>query len=122
MLDEAVSQEGILAKLEGKLDAPAVMRTLRARLNLFGRPLPETPVGEIFLLMAPSQESFEFRQNLAIPDRNIIEFPDIERILLFYIQHFQVKPVFIPDDASTPLLTGASVVAALPPGTAQSGT
>ena len=77
-------------------DARAVMRRLQARTSLFGRSIPAGQRGELYLLLAPSVESRLFRQSLNIPSRLIIDFPDVERLLLLYVQHYVSEPLFIP--------------------------
>jgi BACON domain-containing protein len=100
-LDQALDRKGILSKLiESNQDPKAVMRRLFAHTMLFGRSHNES--GEGFLLLSPSPESGDFRQNLNIPSRLIIDFPDPERLLLFYIQRYVREALFVPEPEPTP--------------------
>ncbi len=97
-LDEALVQDGVLPKLlDDGYDPRAVMRHLQARTSLFGRTKQNSLPGDIFLLLAPSVQSRMFRQNLNIPSRLIIDFPDVERLLLLYIQRFTAEALFVLD-------------------------
>jgi len=97
-LDETLVQDGVLPKLlDDGYDSRAVMRRLQARTSLFGRSMLVGQPGEVYLLLAPSIQSRLFRQNLNIPSRFIIDFPDTERLLLLYIQRFVAEALFIPD-------------------------
>lgn len=101
-LDQALDRKGILSKLlENNQDPKAVMRRLYAHTMLFGRS-EDDENGEGFLLLSPSPESSDFRQNLNIPSRLIIDFPDPERLLLFYIQHYVREALFVPEPEPTP--------------------
>ena len=97
-LEKILTQSGVLAKLmeDDAYDARAVMRRLQTRTSLFGRSIPAGQRGELYLLLAPSVESRLFRQSLNIPSRLIIDFPDVERLLLLYIQHYVSESLFIP--------------------------
>ncbi len=97
-LEKILTQSGVLAKLmeDDAYDARAVMRRLQTRTSLFGRSIPAGQRGELYLLLAPSVESRLFRQSLNIPSRLIIDFPDVERLLLLYVQHYVSEPLFIP--------------------------
>jgi hypothetical protein len=98
-LDKALTRSGVLAKLmeSDEYDARAIMRRLQVRTVLFGRSISYGQVGEIRLILSPSAQSRAFRQSLSIPSRFIIDFPDIERLLLFYIQRYKADPLFVPD-------------------------
>ncbi|MFL5655648.1 MAG: hypothetical protein ACJ8CB_15905 [Ktedonobacteraceae bacterium] len=97
-LEKILTQSGVLAKLmeDDAYDARAVMRRLQTRTSLFGRSIPAGQRGELYLLLAPSVESRLFRQSLNIPSRLIIDFPDVERLLLLYVQHYVSESLFIP--------------------------
>ena len=98
-LDKALMSTGVLAKLmEGDdYDARAVMRRLQVHTALFGRSISGGQTGELRLILSPSAQSRTFRQSLNIPSRLIIDFPDIERLLLLYIQRYNAEPLFVPD-------------------------
>ncbi len=104
-LDQALDRKGILSKLiEHNQDPKAVMRRLYAHTMLFGRSENDEndENGEGFLLLSPSPESSDFRQNLNIPSRLIVDFPDPERLLLFYIQRYVREALFVPEPEPTP--------------------
>jgi len=101
-LDQALERKGILSKLiESNQDPKAVMRRLYAHTMLFGRSDADKN-GEGFLLLSPSPESSDFRQNLNIPSRLIVDFPDPERLLLFYIQRYVREALFVPEPEPIP--------------------
>lgn len=96
-LNNALVQDGVLPKLlSDGYDPRAVMRRLYVRTSLFGRPIQAGQPGEAYLLLSPSPQSRTFRQQLNIPPRLIIDFPDTERLLLLYIQQYIAKPLFVP--------------------------
>jgi len=101
-LDQALMQGGVLAQLarlhQRDYDPRAIMRHLLARTSIFGRSPRKNRLVNVYLLLAPSQQSHDFRQglkNLRLP--GIIEFPDIERILLIGVQHYIAEPMQLPD-------------------------
>ncbi len=100
-LEQTLTRSGILAKLmeDDEYDARAVMRRLQSRTALFGRSVPTGQAGELYLLLSPSVQSRMFRQGLNIPSRLITDFPDVERLVLLYIQRYVAEPLFIPDPA-----------------------
>jgi hypothetical protein len=103
-VDEALMQDGVLAQLMRLLnkdyDPRAVMRQLLARTSLFGRGIGANRYGELYLLLAPSTQSYEFRQGLkALKLPRIIDFPDVERMLLLGVQHYVADPLFLPERA-----------------------
>jgi hypothetical protein len=100
-LRQTLDRKGILAKLaENNQDAKAVMRRLINHTMLFGR--TENEGGDGFLLLAPSPESSDFRQALSIPSRLITDFPDPERLLLFYVQRYVREALFVAEPEPTP--------------------
>ncbi|MEO8972483.1 MAG: hypothetical protein ABI406_12880, partial [Ktedonobacteraceae bacterium] len=105
-VDEALMQDGVLAQLMRLLgrdyDPRAVMRRLLAHTSLFGRSIGANRYGELYLLLAPSTQSYEFRQGLkALKLPRIIDFPDVERMLLLGVQHYIADPLFLPERAAT---------------------
>ncbi len=98
-LEQTLTRSGVLAKLmeDDEYDARAVMRRLQSRTALFGRSVPNGQAGELYLLLSPSVQSRMFRQGLNIPSRLITDFPDVERLVLLYIQRYVTEPLFIPD-------------------------
>ncbi len=103
-LDKTLIRSGILAKLmeSDEYDARAVMRRLQVRTALFGRSIPTGQAGEIRLILSPSAQSRAFRQSLSIPSRLIIDFPDVERLLLLYVQRYKAEPLFVPESELEP--------------------
>lgn len=104
-IDEALTQDGVLAQLMRLLgrdyDPRAVMRRLLARTSLFGRSIDANRYGELYLLLAPSTQSYEFRQGLkSLKLPRIIDFPDVERMLLLGVQHYVAPPLFLPERAN----------------------
>jgi hypothetical protein len=97
-LPNILARSGVLAKLmeSEEYDARAVMRRLQARTALFGRSASSDHPGEFRLILSPSAHSRTFRQSLGIPSRLIIDFPDIERLLLLYIQRYESDALFVP--------------------------
>lgn len=103
-VDQALTQDGVLAQLMRLLnkdyDPRAVMRQLLARTSLFGRGIGANRYGELYLLLAPSTQSYEFRQGLkALKLPRIIDFPDVERMLLLGVQHYVAEWMFLPERA-----------------------
>ena len=66
------------------------------RTSLFGRNTQPGQLGALYLLIPPSSQTHQFSQDLNLPKRHIIDFPDVERLLLLYIQHYVSEPLFIP--------------------------
>lgn len=97
-LDQTLRQEGILSRLmEDGYDPRAVLRHLRAHTNPAALNIPAGQIGTLQLLVAPSPQGRQFRQNLGLPGQVFIDFPDIERLLLLYVQHYTANPLFVPD-------------------------
>ncbi|HZO71774.1 MAG TPA: hypothetical protein VFB60_06190 [Ktedonobacteraceae bacterium] len=95
-LVQVLDRKGILPKLmESNQDPKEVLRRLYSHTMLFG--WSDHKSGEGFLLLSPSPESSDFRQTLNIPNWLVIDFPDPERLLLFYVQRYHRAPLFIPD-------------------------
>src|SRR5207302_8919108 len=96
-LDRTLSPEGVLPKLvEEDYNAHMVKRLLGLRTSLFGRNTQPGQLGALYLLIPPSSQTHQFSQDLNLPQRHIIDFPDVERLLLLYIQHYVSEPLFIP--------------------------
>lgn len=110
-LDELLMTDGILKHLERQLgddyDPRAIMRRLLMHTVLFGRSLQAGQRIDLYLLLAPSEQSYHFRQglkSLALP--RIIDFPDVERILLLGVKRFVAEPMQLsaPIQVNQPVL------------------
>ncbi len=100
--------DGILAhlvrQLQGNYDPRAIMRRLLMHTALFGRSLRTGQKVEFYLLLAPSQQSGGFRQGLRSQTTPpIIDFPDVERILLLAARRFVAEPVILRELQQEPL-------------------
>ena len=108
-LDKTLSPDGVLPKLlERGYDAHIVKRFLGARTSLFGRSILAGQVGNSYLLLSPSLQSQQFRQSLNLQSRQIIDFPDEERLLLLYVQHYIAESLLLPEPATAAQLPVAS--------------
>lgn len=86
-LDRALSGTGVMPKLLAEQDnANFVKRLLALRSSLFGQSVLPGQVGDLFVLIPPSSHSQTFRQSLSLSRRHMVEFPDVERLILLYIQ------------------------------------
>ncbi len=93
-LNELLNSEGAMAKLQEEHYNPQTVRdTLEILANLVGRPVMAGQISERFLLMFPSAEGRQFFQNQRM-EPHYIDFPDVERLVLLYIQHYVAKPTF----------------------------
>lgn len=106
-VDEALKPDGVLAQMVRMLDRDydprAVMRRLLARTSLFGRSISANTSIDFYLLLAPSTQSHEFRQGLkSLKLPRIIDFPDVERMLLLGVQRYAAEPLFLSDYVTTP--------------------
>lgn len=112
-LDKTLTPDGVLPKLlERGYDAHIVKRFLGARTSLFGRSILAGQVGESYLLLSPSLQSQQFRQSLNLQSRQIVDFPDEERLLLLYVQHYVGEPLFLSEPPA---------ISQLPPAKPQNG-
>lgn len=120
-LDRCLSHRGVLAKLmsEPEYDPLAVMRQIGVRVALFANSLRVGQHGDAYLLLSPSDQSRRFRQGLNIGSTKIrvTEFPDNERLLLFYIQRYVTNSVFVSDQGKRSVVTSGTGTPALPSGT-----
>lgn len=103
-LDQILMPEGILKHLERQAgddyDPRAVMRRLLMHTVLFGRSLGQKQHVDLYLLLAPSPQSYHFRQALkGLAQHSIIDFPDVERILMLGVQRFESPPLQLPAPA-----------------------
>jgi hypothetical protein len=117
-LENTLSREGVMPKLlEKDNDEHIVRRLLGLRTSLFGRSIQTGQLGELYLLLPPSSQSRRFRQNLNLRGRQIVDFPDVERLLLLYVRHYVAEPLFIPEPPPAAELPApqAEPVAELPP-------
>jgi hypothetical protein len=111
-LDRALAGSGVMPKLlENQENANFVKRLLALRTSLFGQSVQPGQVGDLFVLIPPSSHSQTFRQSLNLARRHMIEFPDVERLILLYIQRH------LPSSSrQAQLAPAASAQNALPPG------
>jgi len=69
--------------------------------------MPEGLVGELYLLMFPSQQGRQFFQNKRVG--TFIDFPDAERLVFLFVQHYLALPEFVPlleqDNQGVPVAT-----------------
>lgn len=100
-LDQLLMTDGILKHLDRQLgddyDPRAIMRRLLMHTVLFGRSLQAGQRIDLYLLLAPSEQSYHFRQglkSLALP--RIIDFPDVERIVLLGVKRFVAEAIQLP--------------------------
>jgi hypothetical protein len=98
-LDRLLARNDILTKLieHTNHDTRALMRHLQTRTALFGHPKTTNQPGELRLLIAPSARNRSFCQSLNIASNAIIDFPDIERMVLLAVQHYHAEPLFVPE-------------------------
>lgn len=106
-LEPILVQEGVLkqlARLAGKDYNPrAVMRQLLAHTALFGRSLKTGRGMDLYLLLAPSPQSYEFRQGLkSMKLPRILEIPDLERILLLAVKQYVAEPMLLTEPKLVP--------------------
>ncbi|HZU66829.1 MAG TPA: hypothetical protein VFA09_06090 [Ktedonobacteraceae bacterium] len=127
-LDEILMTDGILKHLERQLgddyDPRAVMRRLLVHNVLFGRSLHAGQRVDFRLLMAPSEQSYHFRQGLkSLKPVEITDFPDVERILLLSVKRFVAEPLQLPapDQAGQLALPPSKVNGAKSNGLSQPG-
>jgi hypothetical protein len=117
-LDRCLSRRGVLAKLmsDPEYDPLALMRQISVRVALFANSLHVGQRGDAYLLLSPSDRSRRFRQSLNIDSNKIhvAEFPDNERLLLFYIQRYVAPPMFIPGPSQAAIGTTQTDTLALP--------
>lgn len=86
-LDRALTGAGVMPKLlEHHDNATFVKRLLALRTSLFGQSVQPGQAGDLFVLIPPSSHSQTFRQSLNLARRHMVEFPDVERLILLYIQ------------------------------------
>jgi hypothetical protein len=111
-LDRALAGTGVMPKLlENQDNANFVKRLLALRTSLFGQSVQPGQVGDLFVLIPPSSHSQTFRQSLNLARRHMVEFPDVERLILLYIQRH------LPSSSmQAQLAPAASGQNALPPG------
>lgn len=102
-LDELLNSEGVMAKLQQEQYSPQTVRdTLEILANLVGRPVMANQVSERYLLMFPSSGGRQFFLNQKM-ESHFIDFPDAERLVLLYIQHYIAKPGYLPMQISAPV-------------------
>lgn len=103
-LDRALASTGIMPRLLETQDNSAfVKRLLALRTSLFGQSVQPGQAGDLFVLVPPSPQSYTFRQSLNLSRRHLIEFPDVERLVLLYIQRYlpaSSAQVMLPPDIS----------------------
>lgn len=102
-LDRTLSSEGVLPKLLTEdNNAHMIKRLLSLRTSLFGRNVQRGQIGALYLLLPPSPQTHRFGHELNVSRRHIIDFPDLERLLLLYVQHYIGEPLFIPEPLALP--------------------
>jgi hypothetical protein len=95
-LDQALAGTGVMPKLLDSQDsATFVKRLLALRTSLFGQSVQPGQIGDLYVLIPPSAQSHNFRQSLNLPRRSLVEFPDVERLILLYIQRYSAPPMQI---------------------------
>lgn len=98
-LGQILQSDGVLAHLERQLqddyDPRAIMRRLLIHADFFGRSLRVGQKAEVYLLLSPSAQGYEFRQGLRSQPLHIIDFPDEERMLLMGVKRFVAEPVML---------------------------
>jgi len=97
-LEQTLKQDGVLAHLQRLMlddyDPRAVMRRLLAFTVFLGRSSQVSTMGDLYLLLAPSPQSRAFRQGIKSPHvPRIVDFPDVERILLLGVKRFVAEPM-----------------------------
>lgn len=108
-LDRTLSTAGVLPKLLEKEHNPhMIKRLLGLRTSLFGRNTSPEHIGMLYLLLPPSSQTHQFSQELNLSRRYIIDFPDVERLLLLYIQHYVGKALVISTSAPLQVETGSN--------------
>jgi len=97
-LDSLLTQEGVIPKiLQTDNDVQEVKRKLLARIECFYPHIQSDRGGELYLFLPLSQQSERFHQDSASLRQKIISFPDVERLVLLYIERYVAEPWFIPD-------------------------
>ncbi len=96
-LDQILMQDGVLAHLQQLMqedyDPRAIMRRLLAFTVFLGRSSQVNQGGDLYLLLAPTPQSYHFNNTFKRSTRPmIIEFPDVERILLLGVKRFVAEP------------------------------
>jgi hypothetical protein len=95
-LDRCLTRQGVLAKMMDDPDYEplGLMRQIGLRVALFANSLQVGQRGDAYLMLSPSDQSRRFRQSLSIDTTGIrvTEFPDNERLILFYIQRYGGPP------------------------------
>jgi hypothetical protein len=114
-LDRALASTGVMPKLlDAQDNAAFVKRLLALRTSLFGQSVQPGQIGDLFVLVPPSPQSHVFRQSLNLSRRHLVEFPDVERLILLCIQRSAALPMQI----ALPPVPGSNGQA-LPTGQAQ---
>ncbi len=106
-LDRALARTGVMPKLLDSQDNAAfVKRLLALRTSLFGQSVQPGQVGDLLVLVPPSPQSSMFRQSLGLSRRHMVEFPDVERLILLYVQRYASPPmqVALPTGNTTVVL------------------
>lgn len=104
-LDRVLARTGVMPKLLNAQDQETfIKRLLALRTSLFGQNVQPGQVGDLLVLVPPSPQSHAFRQSLNISRSRLIEFPDVERLIMLYIQRYTAEPmqVALPPSPSTP--------------------
>lgn len=111
-LDEVFMPGGVIAKLVKDGHSPQTVESrLGIRANLGGRPALVGQEAEFYLLVFPSKQGRRFLQDMRL-EPYTYDFPDVERLLWLYVQHYAVEPYFVKEEPEP-------VVAQLGPGSVQ---
>jgi len=111
-LDHVLMPGGVMAKLIRDGHSPQTVESrLGIRANLGGRPVLLGQEAEFYLLMFPSPQGRRFLQDMRL-EPYTFDFPDPERLIWLYIQHYAAEPYFIKEKQEP-------VVAQLGPGPVQ---
>lgn len=108
-LDRALTSAGVLPKLlDAQDNATFIKRLLALRTSLFGQNIQPGQLGNLLVLVPPSPQSHAFRQSLNLARNHLVEFPDVERLIMLYIQRYMAEPMQIalpsgaPNQGTTP--------------------
>jgi hypothetical protein len=112
-LDQVLAPGGVMAKLVRDGHSPQTVESrLGIRANFGGRPMVLGQEAEFYLLAFPSAHGRRFLQDMRL-EPYTFDFPDPERLIWLYVQHYAAEPYFIKEEHE-------AVVAQIGPGPVQS--